>query len=69
MIDADALVRLMAPIVVRAMTDAGHLASIVTQEHRGGCSWRACSPGCIEAQTAVAELAAYLGVPTEVASD
>ena len=66
MTDAETLVRRMAPFLRRAMTDAGHLAQVVTQEHRGGCSWRACSPACLEAQAVCMALAEYLGVePTE----
>lgn len=55
-----ALLIRLAPIVARAMTEAGHLAQIVTQEHRGNCSVKGCTPDCLEAQQVAVDLRAYL---------
>lgn len=47
--DVRALLETAARIVASRMTDAGHLAQVVTQEHRGNCTVRGCTPGCVEA--------------------
>jgi hypothetical protein len=57
---AAALLLRCAPLVLRAMTGAGHLAALVTQEHRGQCSWQRCTPDCLEARAIVLDLADWL---------
>ena len=44
-----ALLETAARIVASRMTGAGHLAQVVTQEHRGNCTVRGCTPACVEA--------------------
>lgn len=57
---AHELVVRMAPIVARAMTDAGHLAQVVPWEHRGTCRHDACTPDCLAAQQVATDLLEYL---------
>jgi hypothetical protein len=47
--DVMRLLKTAAQIVASRMTKAGHLAQVVTQEHRGNCRHDRCTPACIEA--------------------
>lgn len=64
-----ALIEELVALLARGLTDAGHAAQIVQNEHRGHCTVRGCTPLCqrygaaldaarawLEAQPAEAEL-------------
>jgi len=54
------LIRRLTELLCSRMTSAGHLAQVVTQEHRGNCTHRACTPACIEAGDLLVVADAYL---------
>jgi hypothetical protein len=55
-----ALLKTAALIVASRMTNAGHLAQVVTQEHRGSCTVRGCTPACREAADWLVAVENYL---------
>jgi hypothetical protein len=55
-----ALLKTAALIVASRMTHAGHLAQVVTQEHRGSCTARGCTPACREAADWLVAVEDYL---------
>jgi hypothetical protein len=55
------LIRRLAQLLQSRMTGAGHLAQVVTQEHRGNCSAKdGCTPGCLEAQALLLEAEPFM---------
>jgi len=54
------LIRRLTALLCSRMTRVGHLAQVVTQEHRGNCSHRSCTPACIEAGDLLVAADAYL---------
>lgn len=62
-----ALIEELVALLARGLTDAGHAAQIVQNEHRGNCTVRGCTPLCQRYGAALDAARAWLeGQPTEV---
>lgn len=56
----DALILRLANLLHSRLTRAGHLAQVVTWEHRGVCPPKSCAPSCREAQATLRDALAHL---------
>ena len=56
----DLLILRLADLLCSRMTKAGHLAQVVTWEHRGVCPPKECAPSCLEAQTILTQAVEHL---------